>query len=391
MRSNGNFIEVDHYQQNKSGNIVCGDCFASHKFKEGGRVITVLSDGLGSGIKASVLSTITSSMSLNFTAMNDDIVAASASILRTLPVDAVRKVGYSTFCICDIDCFGKIRIVEYETPSFYLWRNGALAEVQKEKIPVERDDVPDTFLWLSEFVLQREDRVVFFSDGVSQSGMGSRAMPFGWDRGVGDFITETIGQEPGISAKELSFRIVKRAEQNDGLTLRDDTSCGVIYMRRPRNLLICTGPPYEERNDRVLGNRIREFQGRKIICGGTTAQIVSRETGAEIRVDMTSTDRELPPIARMEGVDLVTEGILTLSKLERILTGEEAPKKGPAAMIAQMLSDSDKITFLVGTRINTAHQDPTLPVELEIRRNVVKKLRELLESRWLKDVDITYI
>lgn len=393
MRVNGDFLEVEYCQKNKAGNMVCGDSFLSHKFKEEGRVISVLSDGLGSGIKASVLSTITASMLLNFSMMNEDVIDSAASVLKTLPRDEVRKISYSTFCLCDIDCFGNVRIAEYETPAFYLYRNSQFVDIPKKMIPVERDDLENTFLKLSEFRMEKEDRIIFFSDGVNQSGMGNRTMPFGWEEGVKEFIAAQLKSAGDMSAKELSQRIVLKAEQNDAMALKDDTSCCVIYMRKPRNLLICTGPPYDEKNDNYFSNTVCGFHGRKIICGGTTAQIISRETGRTIKTDINSAGRDLPPVSAIEGIDLVTEGILTLSKIERLLTGEEEGerKDSPAGKVLKLLADSDKITFLVGTRINTAHQDPTLPVELEIRRNVVKKIKSLLETKWLKDVDITYI
>lgn len=394
MRVNGDFIEVDYCQKNKAGNIVCGDSFLSHKFKEEGRVISVLSDGLGSGIKASVLSTITSTMLLNFSMMNEDVIAAAASVIKTLPRDEVRKISYSTFCMCDIDCFGYTRIAEYETPSYYLFRNGTFIDVDKRRIPVQREDMENTVLWISEFKMEKEDRIIFFSDGVSQSGMGTRSMPFGWEDRSQEFIRECIAHNPSISAKDLSRKIVIESEKNDGYSLKDDTSCCVIYMRKPRNLLICTGPPYEEKNDSYLSKLVTEFPGKTIICGGTTANIISRESGRSVTIDIDIFDKELPPISKMEGIDLITEGILTLSKVERLLSGEETESQKPggaADRILQLLANSDKIKFLVGTRINTAHQDPTLPVELEIRRNVVKKIKSLLETKWLKDVDITYI
>ncbi|MDL2231244.1 SpoIIE family protein phosphatase [Porphyromonadaceae bacterium OttesenSCG-928-L07] len=394
MRNNGNFIEVEFFQKNKAGNIVCGDCFMSKKLKGEGRVISVLSDGLGSGIKASVLSTMTASMAINFTAMNESIITASTSIMNTLPRDMVRKISYSTFSICDIDCFGNVKIIEYEAPSFYLYRNGRFKNIPKERLAVERTDLDNTFLWISEFTLEKEDRIIFFSDGVSQSGMGSPNMPFGWENGVQPYILGLIEAKSDISAKSLAKKIVSQAEKNDGYSLKDDTSCCVIYMRKPRNLLICTGPPYEEKNDKYLSNRVKEFSGKKVLCGGTTASIVSRELETELEIDMDIIDKDLPPVSKMEGIDLITEGILTLSKVERLLSLDEKdrPKnEGPAETLIKLLLNSDKITWLVGTRINTAHQDPNLPVELEIRRNVVKKIKHLLETKYLKDVEITYI
>ena len=394
MKNNDNFIEVDFFQKNKAGNVVCGDSFMSQKLKGEGRIISVLSDGLGSGIKACVLSTLTATMAMHFTAMNESIFQTSKSIMNTLPRDMVRKISYSTFCICDIDCFANVKIIEYETPAYYLYRGGRFLDIPKQKIPVERDDLENTFLWISEFKLEKEDRIIFFSDGVSQSGMGSASMPFGWEEGAKAYIAGLIEHRADISAKELAHKIVAQAEKNDGYSLKDDTSCCVIYMRKPRNLLVCTGPPFDEKNDKYLANQVKEFQGKKILCGGTTATIISRELGAHMEVDMNIVDKELPPISHMDGVDLVTEGILTLGKVERILTSgdtEGHKEPGPAETVVRMLLNSDKITLLVGTRINIAHQDPNLPVELEIRRNVVKKIKYLLETKYLKDVEIMYI
>lgn len=386
------FIEVDCFQKNKAGNIVCGDCFMSQRLQEDDRIISVLSDGLGSGIKASVLSTMTATMAMNYIAMKENILQTALSIIHTLPEDMERKISYSTFCIFDIDCFGNTKVIEYESPAVYLFRHGKNTPIRKEKIPVEREDLGNTYLWVSEFKLEKEDRLICFTDGVNQSGMGSSGMPFGWEEGVQEFIAATLGQQPQISARELAQKIVLRAERNDNYRLLDDTSCCVVYRRTPRNLLICTGPPYDEQKDRYLAEKVRDFEGKKVLCGGTTATIISRELHRDLNVSLDITDKELPPESCMEGIDLITEGILTLSKVERLLThGMPEKTQGPANDLIALLQDSDKITFIVGTRINVAHQDPNLPVELEIRRNVVKKIKFLLETKYLKDVEISYL
>lgn len=392
MKENDIFIEVDCFQKNKAGNIVCGDSFMSQRLQDEDRIISVLSDGLGSGIKASVLSTMTVTMAMNYTAMNESILQTALSIINTLPQDLVRKISYSTFCILDIDCFGNTKVIEYESPAVYLFRRGETVEIQKKKIPVEREDLENTFLWVSEFKLEKEDRLVCFSDGVSQSGMGSSDMPFGWDQKVEDFIAGLLIRNPEISAKEMAQKIVIRAERNDHYRLLDDCSCCVVYRRTPRNLLICTGPPYDEKKDRYLAEKVRDFKGKKVLCGGTTATIISRELQRPLNVSMEIIDKELPPLSYMEGVDLITEGILTLSKVERLLSsGIPEKSQGPANDLVSLLQNSDKITFIVGTRINVAHQDPNLPVELEIRRNVVKKIKYLLETKYLKNVEISYL
>lgn len=392
IKENDIFIEVDCFQKNKAGNIVCGDSFMSQRLQDEDRIISVLSDGLGSGIKASVLSTMTVTMAMNYTAMNESILQTALSIINTLPQDLVRKISYSTFCIFDIDCFGHTKVIEYESPAVCLYRRGQFIEIPKQKIPVQREDLENTFLWVSEFKLEKEDRLICFSDGVSQSGMGSSNMPFGWDAGVKMFIAELLQEHPDLSAKEMASKIVLRAERNDNYKLLDDTSCCVVYRRIPRNLLICTGPPYDEKKDRYLAETVRDFKGKRVLCGGTTATIISRELSLPLEVSLEITDKELPPLSYMEGIDLITEGILTLSKVERLLS-QGVPEKshGPANELVSLLQNSDKIKFIVGTRINIAHQDPNLPVELEIRRNVVKKIKYLLETKYLKDVEISYL
>lgn len=386
---------MDHFQKSKAGNLACGDTFMFQKLKEEGRIIGVLSDGLGSGIKASVLSTMTATMAVNYTVMNENILQTAQSIINTLPQDLAKKISYSTFCIFDIGYRGDIKIIEYETPAFCLFRNEKPVKVEKKRISIEREDLKDSFLLISEFPLEKEDRLIFFTDGISQSGMGLPHFPAGWGEQVEDYIADIIRRQPHISALDLSRKIVIQAEKNDQYSLKDDSSCCVVYRRIPRNILICTGPPFHENNDRYLAAKVSNFQGKKILCGGTTASIISRELNIPLKTGTEITDHELPPVSQMEGIDLVTEGILTLSKVTRLLSGESSGKTpvtpGPAEQIVNLLLNSDKITFIVGTRINIAHQDPNLPVELEIRRNVIRNIKYLLETKYLKEVEISYL
>ena len=333
------FIEVDYFQKNKAGNQVCGDSFMSQKLKGEGRIIGVLSDGLGSGIKARVLSAMTATMAMNYTALNETILRTARSIIDTLPKDEVKQIGYSTFCILDIDCFGNTKIIEYETPSFYLFRKGESIKIQKQRIPIERPDLADSYLWISEFRLEKEDRLVCFTDGVSQSGMGSEKLPAGWESQIEDYIQNLLPR-----------RIVIQAEKNDGYNLIDDASCCVVYNRTPRNLLVCTGPPYDPQNDSYLAIRVKEFRGKKVICGGTTASLLARELHIPIKTLPQQADTKEPPISSMDGIDLVTEGILTLSRVERILSEEEhgkAQAEGAAEQLVKLLHNSDQITFIV--------------------------------------------
>lgn len=393
------FIEVGSYQNNKFNNIVCGDCVLLRKCIGENRNIAVLSDGLGSGVKANVLSTMTASMAMNFRVRHEPILRTVKAIMDTLPVDSVRNISYSTFTIIDVDADGEAKIVEFDNPPLLLIRDKKVCSIDKDKIVVKRENASpgqdERVIKMSDLTLKKEDRLICFSDGVSQSGIGNKDMPFGWEEGINDFIEELIAKNPNISARELSMRIVKQAELNDILKPKDDTSCVVLYVREPRQLLICTGPPFSESKDKYLAELVSMYNGKKIVCGGTTSQILSRELGREITVNIDDIAAGLPPSSHMEGIDLMTEGIITLGALLELLRkgtpADNATGEGPAWEMLRMILDADIIDLLVGTKINVAHQDPSLPVELEIRRNVVKNIASLLEEKFMKEVRLKFI
>ena len=389
------YIEVECQQKNDAGQSICGDVFMSRKIKEEGRTILVLSDGLGSGVKANVLGTLTASMILNYMKVNKDIRKAAEVIMKTLPVCSKRKASYSTFTIIEIECDGETRIIRYDNPECLILRGSESFTPDCEELLLMGEHNKGKILYSYRFKAQKEDRIVFCSDGVTNSGMGSKRSPFGWGLDNLDlYVKGLIKRQAFLSARQLAESVVERACANYGNKPKDDTSCGVLYFREPRNLLICTGPPYEKSKDARLANQVAEFKGKKIVCGGTTAGIVSRELGVPIKVEMNSTDSELPPISYIKGIDLVTEGILTLGKVYRLLKNyrqNSSMRYGPADRIVRVLLESDKIFIVNGTKINVAHQDPDLPMELEIRRTVVKNIVDLLEEKFLKEVDLSYI
>ena len=392
------FIEVGSYQNNKFNNIVCGDCVLLRKCIGENRNIAVLSDGLGSGVKANVLSTMTASMAMNFRVRHEPILRTIKAIMDTLPVDSVRNISYSTFTIIDVDSDGEAKIVEFDNPPLLLVRDNKVTRIKTDDTIIKRkaegDRQDERLIKMSNLTLKKEDRLICFSDGVSQSGIGNRDMPFGWEDGIDEFIEELVKKNPKISARELSMRIVKQAELNDILKPKDDTSCVVLYVREPRRLLICTGPPFSENKDKYLAEIVSHYKGKKIVCGGTTSQILSRELKREITVNIDDIAAGLPPSSQMEGIDLMTEGRITLGALSELLRkgmNNNLTGEGPAWEIYRMILDADIIDLVVGTKINVAHQDPSLPVELEIRRNVVKNIAVLLEERFMKEVRLKFI
>ncbi|HCR14572.1 SpoIIE family protein phosphatase [Solidesulfovibrio sp.] len=391
MTSEEVFVEVEAAQRNRYGEDICGDAFKTLRLPDEGRTIAVLSDGLGHGVKASILSLMTATMALKYTASDTDIVRAAEVIMDALPVCQVRKISYATFTVVDIHPNGGARVVEMDNPPITLVRDGQAVNLEFEEVSSPRYN--DRVIRVYDMALRPGDRLIFTSDGITQAGLGSERLRLGWRiKGCREFALEQVAKDPKISARALSQKILAQGLRQEPFQRAfDDMTAAVIYLRRPRRTIILTGPPYAAGRDKEFAEALEDFQGRKIICGGTTANIVSRELGRPIRDCLTAKGAscDIPPAAEMEGVDLVTEGILTLTRTAQLLERDEVPReKNPATQLYEILLNSDSIEFVVGARINEAHQDPNLPIDLEIRRNIVKRIRTVLEEKYLKETRI---
>jgi len=386
------FVEVDAAQRNRYGEDICGDAFKTLRLADEGRIIAVLSDGLGHGVKASILSLMTATMALKYTANDMDIVRAASVIMDALPVCQVRKISYATFTVVDIQSTGGARVIEMDNPPVTLVRDGTVVNLEFEEVSTPRYD--ERMIRVYDVKLRPGDRLIFTSDGITQAGLGSERLRLGWRiKGCRDYVLEQVAADPNISARALSQKILAMAlRQEPFQRAYDDMTAAVIYLRRPRRVLILTGPPYAAGRDKEFAETLADFDGRKVICGGTTANIVGRELGRTIRDSlMGAGGGDLPPAAEMEGVDLVTEGILTLTRVAQLLENDEPPReKNPATELYDILRDSDSIEFVVGARINEAHQDPNLPIDLEIRRNIIKRICHVLEEKYLKETKMQF-
>ena len=391
MKADKVFVEVDFAQQSKYGKRAAGDVFISQRSKSKDRVVCILADGLGSGIKANVLATLTATMAMKYVTSDIEPQKAAEIIMATLPVCSERKIGYSTFTIIDIQTHRKVKIIEYDNPAFILVRGGQRVDIDKKLFTIPTATTGERQLYCSSFTAEENDRIVFFSDGVTQSAMGSDAMPLGWtSKNVAEYVLQCCRDNSNISARELSRKIVDRSLKNDELKAKDDISCGVISFRNPRKTLVVTGPPFDKKNDALLAKRFVEFEGQKVICGGTTANIIARETNRKLELDLSNLWSDVPPKSKMEGASLVTEGTLTLSKAMDILKSGKDPdtlRNDAATELVKIFLDSDIINFIVGTKINEAHQDPTLPETLDIRRNLLKSLVQVLNEKYLKEAE----
>ena len=384
------FIDIACSQKKKYNQNAYGDYFASNRFPNMNRIVAVLSDGLGSGVKANILACMTSTMLLKFMESHFDIEKSCEIIMNSLPVCKVRGISYSTFSA--IDCFenGKAKIVEEGNPDFIWIRNGEV--LQPEYQSIQSKDFKNRKMKVYNIKLEKYDRIIFCSDGATQVVMGSKRYPLGLERsGLIKIILNKLEQEPEISSKNLSEYLVKQIELiAPNKELKDDTSILSIYCRDPRESLIFTGPPFHGEKDNYYAKTFMEFKGKKAISGGTTANIISRELNIPVIAKLSMNSGKLPGLSEMAGVDLVTEGILTLTKtLEYLESGET--EENAAKTLMDFLLDSDVINFLVGAQMNKAHYDPNLPIEIEIRKNIIKKIAKVLEEKYLKKVNVQFV
>lgn len=397
---NNIFIDVDYAQVFKHGQKIGGDVFLLSRNPENNQIVCTLSDGLGSGVKANVLASLTAHMAhkLSFSPIN--LADSAEIIMNTLPVCKERKISYSTFTIADIRYKEhmeniSVNLVEYDNPDSLRFYGSEPVKWERRHTKLSRDAAfKEETVNNSEFTLSFGERLIMFSDGVTQSGLG-KSLPLGWRlSGVRDFISQEIARDPDISSRELSSSIVQHACYLDGMKSKDDITAVVVYIRKPRRTLIVTGPPFSMESDKILGDKVKAFDGKKIVSGGTTALIVSKQLGVKVSVDLSCWSPDVPPASKMDGIDLVTEGMLTLSKvanvLEKKMSVEQLPNDAVKKYV-EMLLDSDQVHFIVGTKINEAHQDPNIPVEIGIRRTIIGRLCSVLENVYLKETSVEYL
>ena len=383
--------DIGYKSINHVGEQLCGDHVDIVEQGENSSVI-VLADGLGSGVKASILSTLTSKIISTMMASGISLEECVATIAATLPVCSVRGVAYSTFTILHLIENERVEIIQYDNPHVIIIRKEVNFDYPKTEI-----QIGGKLIYKSVIKLQEGDVFIAMSDGCPHAGIGI-AYNFGWKRE--DIIAFMEAMVPvGYTAKTLSTILVDECNKlYDGKPGDDTTACVVrIRKREPMNLLF--GSPANRDDDQRMMRLFFSKEGKHIICGGTTATVAARYLHQTIRPTLTSDDPEIPPIAEMEGVDLVTEGVITINKVvayaKDYLQDNEtystwAFKKDGASRIARLLfEEATDINFYVGRAINPAHQNPDLPINFSIKMNLVQELSECLKKMG-KRIKISY-
>ena len=386
---------MESAQVTKTGQAACGDDVRFMTVEKENRHLAALSDGLGSGVKAHVLATMTTSMAIKFLESNVPTLEAAEIIMDSLPVCEVRKIGYATFSLFDFRLGGRARITEMGNPGYIHLRG------TEEVLPVKDDMVvsshwPDREVRECEADFRPGDRIILCSDGVTQAALGQRRdMKFGWRRsGVLEFARKRIKADGEISAKDLSEAIVREALHLAPGGCKDDISCVVVYLRHPRVMRVLTGPPFYREHDADYARKGLLGEDHVVVCGGTSANIIERELGAKVRLTLADMRAAggLPPVGKIEGIGIATEGILTLSRVLSALEERRPAAYEPAAAraILERLMRHDRIEFILGTKVNESHQDPGIPQDLELRRSVVRRIAQTLERKYRKDVIIQF-
>lgn len=350
-------------------------------------VVAVLADGLGSGVKANILATLTAKIIATMVKNGATLEETIETVSHTLPVCQKRNLAYSTFTIIKITREGQGYVAEFDNPTLFFVRSGKLFHLDWEERTIEGRKIRE-----SRFQVEPGDVLVTVSDGVVHAGIGG-VLNLGWQwEEVGKYIEKLVNLHP--DAETLSKWLITACSQLYTARPGDDTTALVLKVRTPRTLTVAVGPPKNKEDDAKIAQMIREEAGSKVICGGTTGSIIAREWGRDIEVDLKNLDPEVPPYGRLRGVDLVTEGIITLSKTLEALKAEEGKnkrfeQKNAVALLSKMFLESDNIRFLVGKAINPAHQNPDLPLNLALKMQVVKEIAETLEQKG-KKVELLY-
>lgn len=369
-------LEIAKSQLIKHNEILCGDSIIVDKDYERETASIILSDGLGSGVKANILSTLTTkiiSVMLQNGRSFDEIVD---TLTETLPTCNVRKLAYSTFSVAQFLPDGNLQLVEYDNPPAFYVRNGKVLNLNYETREINGKKINETVVQV-----QEGDLLVFVSDGETHAGIGGIwNLGWGWEH-IAEFI-ERISKK-AMSAKDLAFEITNVANELYAKEPGDDTSAVVVKIRKKNFATMLVGAPQNPDNDKEIVNKLVMGEGRKIICGGTTSNIVSREMKEKLEVDLATIQSGIPPIGLIKGIDLCTEGIITISHaLELIKTNPsykrlEINNDGVSRLVREFLL-VDELTIMIGQSLNSAHQTSNMPKEFGMKRKIMESIADHL-------------
>lgn len=387
FESNRYFVDVYSESLFKKGEELCGDMVDTIRKKD--ETVVVLADGMGSGVKANILSTLTSKIICTMISGDADIDDCVETISKTLPVCHDRGIAYSTFTIIRVKHNGDVYTAEFDGPEIVVVRDGVLDEPEKTMRRIEGKDV-----WESSFRARPGDMIVGFSDGVIHAGIG-RLINLGWKRvNVMEFIQRNY--RPDMSARDMTRALIDVCDQLYEGEPGDDTTVSTVRIMPRTETRIMVGPAASPDMDEKEVMKLMSASGSKIVCGGTTSKVVARVLGKDVNVDLKYYNDNVPPIGYIEGIDLVTEGVLTLSAAEKLLEEyvreDEANRRpehylnidnkdGATKLVHLLVDETSDIVFMIGAANNPAHKAggaiPSHDVKVRIVDELARNLRKL--------------
>lgn len=388
---NNLWTDIGYHSLNKFGEQICGDRIdVVHQDDES--VVVVLADGLGSGVKANILSTLTAKIISTMMAQSMPLEDCVETLAATLPVCKTRQIAYSTFTIIRVTDNREAEIIQYDNPHVVLLRRGRHID-----FPETAMEIAGKTIYKSHIEMREDDALIAFSDGAVHAGVG-KTLNFGWQRGNIISYMETM-YERSYTAKTLTSVLLDQCNRlYEGEPGDDATVCTIkIRPRKPMNLMI--GPPANPGDVNKMMSLFFSKEGQHIVCGGTTSTLAAQHLGNAVEPLLEYPDPEVPPIAKIKGVDLVTEGVITINKVltyaQEYINGSRCfldfeNKKDGASRIARMLfEEATDINFFVGRAVNPAHQNPDLPIGFSIKMRLIDRLSECLKAMG-KKIKVSY-
>lgn len=384
-------FEIGYKSINHDGEQLCGDHIEVVEPNDNSSVI-VLADGLGSGVKASILSTLTAKIISTMISEGLSLEDCVRTVATTLPVCSVRGVAYSTFTVLHFVNNERLDIMQYDNPPVLLLRNAQNVPYEKTEIVVDGKKIYKSTVWLRE-----DDVIVAMSDGCPHAGTGLM-YNFGWKtENIAEFLAPLAFA--GYTAKNLTKTLIDEVERLYGGKPGDDATVCVARIRKRNPVNIMFGPSSDKNDSMRMASLFFAKRGKHIVCGGTTSSIVAKYLGKPIKPTLSFEKSDVPPIAEIEGVDLVTEGVITINKVltyakdhvaENKLYDEWSVGHDGASLIARLLfEEATDINFYVGRAINPAHQNPDLPINFNIKMNLVEGLSACLKQMG-KRIKVSY-
>lgn len=373
-------LETGYTSLNHIGEELCGDHVEC--CEENDYTTLVLADGLGSGVKASILSTLTSKILCTMVAHDADITECVATIIETLPVCKERGLAYSTFSVIHVNKKGQGHLFEFDNPEAIYYHRGKAIDFEREELEVCGHTV-----YKSELHLEEGDIVLVMSDGTVHAGIGM-VLNFGWPReNIKEYLTRNI--TPDMSARAAACLLASACNDLYLDQPSDDTTVAAVRIRRRQNVDIMVGPPVNKDQDSVYVAQYLEGEGKKVVCGGTSSQIVARHLGTRVKTSLEYPDHDVPPIGYIDGIDLTTEGVLTLRRLLQLsrrylsisdITPKVFRERDGASLLADMLFEqATHVNFFVGQSVNEAHKglDIDITMKLKLVESITANLRKM--------------